>query len=532
MLTRRTLCLVAILAAFMPVSLWAKKTKQKALLPVLERFSQSVGKRPETQSFYRQARESLWEVYPQDDALKAELVEFVRKGADGPRLGFAGLALIPFHDPATVRPMLERATNPHTSASVRHSLLNAAPYVLGIGDAIYNGDGKLDNRSQEFASKLLKFGDQAAQFGLGHMHANTLRVLLSQPPAMRNAPDYVSQVSRTSAYLLGTLDARDPVVLAKAMSVGNRAVFQNVMVALSYASNRNFLVTFSSNRDEAISQNDQALGDQALTWWQSYFETHPNGSWDDAVMAGFRDAGYLVGRDVKSDQSQGELLRALDDPNPIIRYNAYRTFNRAYGTHFDLDIVFFAGKYAPSFMDVSSQKSVNETRLKQFWILGLRPRSPVRRPAAVPVVNSASTVIDGPTVISPVGAQRNIVSSPVAPVSTIVSSASGRDGTVMNSSPAPVITVASSPSNTDSTIVTSPAVTGRRLVTSPVGTDGKIVSSPVGTGSRIIGSTIGSSAAAAGSGESLGDAARRLRKHKKLAHKKHRRPPFKPVRSE
>jgi hypothetical protein len=343
---------------------------------VLVQFSKSVGKAPAAEPFYGQARESLWDVYPQGDALKAELVEFIKKAGDGPQLGFAGIALIPFHDPATVAPMLQRALDPRISATTRRCFLNAAPYVLGMGDAVYTGDGKLDKASQEFASRLLNFADQAARIGLGHIHANTLRVLLEQPPAARKSADYAAQVQRTSAYLQGTLDVRDPQLVAKALDSGNRMAFQNVMVALSFASNRDFYATLRGKRnDEITATMEHDVGSQALVWWQNYLDTHPGRGWDDAVISGFREAGYFVGQNLKSEQSQSELLRAMDDTNPIIRYNVYRVFNTLYGTHFDLDIAFFAEKYALSFMDPFSQKTANEARLKQFWLLGLKPTS-------------------------------------------------------------------------------------------------------------------------------------------------------------
>ena len=57
----------------------------------------------------------------------------------------------------------------------------------------------------------------------------------------------------------------------------------------------------------------------------------------------------------------------MDAKNSITRYNAYRLLNHAYGTHFDLERVFLAGKYALSFLDPSGESEKNEQRLRVYW---------------------------------------------------------------------------------------------------------------------------------------------------------------------
>jgi len=373
---RRQFCFfAAVLATTVAAAQTGSKT---ALPPPIEHFIQKVGEEPTSETFYKQAPESLWDVYPNDDHLKASLLEFVKTGADGPELGFAALALIPFHDPATVRPMLQRAMDTHISPATRWCMLNAAPYVLGMGDVMYMGDGNIDKESKEVAKGLTELADQASQLGTGRAHAIDLRELLDAPDAVQKSEDYGLAIWHQSAYLVGTLDLKDEKVLSKALTSGGRAVFQNVIVALGFVVNRDFLTDLKKKQmDEVTPAMEQEVGRKVDEWWRKYLSMHADGQPDDAVMEGFTAAGYRLEPNLRSETSMRELLRALNDPHPEIRYNVYKIFNQLYGTHFDLDVAFFAGKYALSFMDPSGREKNNEVRLRQYWQNRLDHQQPV-----------------------------------------------------------------------------------------------------------------------------------------------------------
>lgn len=344
---------------------------------VVEHFLQKVGPQPSGEDFYKQVPESLWEVYPQTNSLKESLLEYLRTGADGPQLGFTAIALIAFHDPTTVRPMLERAMDVHTHPATRWCLLNTAPYVLGMGDVMYMEDGKIDKESKALADELIKLADEAVRSGTGHAHAVQLRQLLDAPLSLRG-DDYGLAIWHESAYLLGTLDLKDENLLSKALTFKSREVFQNVIQALGFAVNRDFVSDLKKKMmNEVTPAMEQAVGRKADEWWQAYLAAHPDGNWHDAVLSGFQEAGYRIEPDLRSAQSQQEFLRALADPNPIIRYNAYRLFNDIYGTHFDLDVAFFAGKYALSFLDPMSREKDNEMRMKRYWQNRLNPQTAI-----------------------------------------------------------------------------------------------------------------------------------------------------------
>src|SRR5258707_2889620 len=134
------------------------------LASIFDRLTQQVGEHPEAKDFYPKAEEVLWYVYPQGDSLKVELVDFVEHGEDGPRLCFAGLALISFRDAATVRPMLERALEAHASPETRKCFRRAAAQLLNMPAVGYGNvkDGvghSFDEDSNEFLQAMMKDAD-------------------------------------------------------------------------------------------------------------------------------------------------------------------------------------------------------------------------------------------------------------------------------------------------------------------------------------------------------------------------------------
>src|SRR5215472_14247146 len=128
----------------------AKKPTGTEVPAVVAQFLNRVGDRPSAETYYEKAKSALWEIYPQNEALKKSLVAFIQSAPDSPGLGFAGLALIPFHDPSTVKPMLERALDRGISQATRWSFLNTAPYILAMGDVMYDGEGNVDRETTKF----------------------------------------------------------------------------------------------------------------------------------------------------------------------------------------------------------------------------------------------------------------------------------------------------------------------------------------------------------------------------------------------
>ena len=167
---------------------------------------------------------------------------------------------------------------------------------------------------------------------------------------------------------MGTLDLKDEAILSALLDPRQHNAFINLMCALSFAGNRDFLVDLRNKKPgEVTPQLEQAAKASALKWWQSYLTEHPTGDWVEAVVNGFRESGYKIASPPESPANTPELLRSLNAEGETTRYNAYRLLNHIYGTHFDLQRIFFADKYALSFLDPISEKEQNEERLKAYW---------------------------------------------------------------------------------------------------------------------------------------------------------------------
>jgi hypothetical protein len=335
---------------------------------VVARFLILVGPAHDAEKFYSQAENSLWDVYTEPDSTKDQLLVYVKSGPDGPGLCFAAIALIPFHDPATVKPIVDRAMQRRTVPPSRICLMNAAPYVMSIGDAMYMGNGAIDQEAKEMQSGMEQLSALALKEGTGHAHAEQLRQLFDvKDPKLTGDPDYGLALWHTSAYLLGTLDLRDQALLDPMLDPELGHVFGNLLVALSFSSNRDFVGPLRDSRGPEPPSGAEAAAATARKWWKAYLQEHPNPDWRDAVLSGFHEAGYDFGSDLRATQASRELLRAMDAKSPVLRYNAYRLLNAEYGTHFDLERAFLAGKYALSFLDPSPDEKQNEARMKAYW---------------------------------------------------------------------------------------------------------------------------------------------------------------------
>jgi hypothetical protein len=350
------------------------ETEPAGIPRVVVEFVKSTGHQPDADVFYSRAKEALWSIYPHDETLKRELVAYVQSGPDGPGLGFAGIALIPFHDPATVKPLLDRALDPRTSPPTRWCFLNVAPYILAIGDGIYTGKGKLDGEARKIAADFHKFAAEASQLGLGRAHAAELRRLFdTRKPnrffvsALTKKPGYDLAELHFSAYVSGTLDLRDREVLAPLYAPETYAL-PNLMDALSFAANRDF-------RREILDADPAQItppflrkaAARALNWWKDYLELNPSGDWIPAVVGGFREQGYHLEEDLQSQKSLREILRAVESNSDVARYNAFRLLNHIFNTHFDLERICNSDKYALSFLEPNVDKDAAVRRLKSYW---------------------------------------------------------------------------------------------------------------------------------------------------------------------
>jgi hypothetical protein len=328
----------------------------------------AVGTRPSGDEFGARVRESLWGVYPQGADARDELARYLREAEDGPGVAFAGVALVPFHDPSSVEILLERALSDRTSPTTRWWLLNAAPYVLSIGDGMYFGDGTLDDESRAFAAGFEKLAAEAALASVGRAHARRLQQLGDDPAAKGN-PDLGLALWHLSAYLIGTLDLRDEPILGRWLDHEEGVVFVNVVEALSYATGKDFLKPLREVPGDSIPAGLEAsTAAAARRWWQEYAAAHPDGEWLPAVTAHLREGGYRVtDPPITSPEALRELARALRDESVHVRYGAARTLNRLGGTHFDLERIFLGSKYALSFLDPAGEEGENQERLAEYW---------------------------------------------------------------------------------------------------------------------------------------------------------------------
>jgi hypothetical protein len=342
--------------------------QSRELSSIFDRLTQQVGEQLDEKDFYPKAQEVLWDVYAQGDSLKPELVDFVKHGADGPRLCFAGLALIAFHDAATVRPMLERAMDPHTSPATRECFREATAALLGGADVVCRGKGEVDVDRTNDLNALIACADAAAKSSIGHYFAQELNKAMLEPD---KSGEYWEGLAYLAANLAGILDLKDEQLLEPGLTSPDRFVFQTTMVSLGYAVNRDFLGNLVNSKDAIYETKpeERAAGKAADKWWQKYLHEHPDGDWRPAVIAGFQDADYKIEKDYSSFRSQQELLRALDDSDRRIRYNAYRLLNAIYHTHFDLHIAFVSARFerGEDFPDHSPSRDANEARLKKYW---------------------------------------------------------------------------------------------------------------------------------------------------------------------
>ncbi len=321
---------------------------------------------PSAQEYWEQAQESVWECYEPAAYDVDGLRSYVAAAPDNLGLAFAALCLISTHDPASASAMLDRAELDTLSPETRFYLLSSVPYVLRMGDVMYQGDGRLGPQTRDFIDRLRQTVDSAALVGTGTLHATRLRDLFDSRAEHAENPDFGLALWHLSAYLLGSLDLRDREILAPMLDIElvGQAAFSNVMEALSLAANRDFLAELRpASGNEVTLELEVAAGAAARAWWESH---DPTGT--DAVLEGFVGAGFDVSAPLVSVENADELLRAAaQSEQHVIQYNALATLNEIFGASFDLERIMLHGKYGMSFfMPVDPHEQMVE-RVVEYW---------------------------------------------------------------------------------------------------------------------------------------------------------------------
>jgi hypothetical protein len=295
---------------------------------------------------------TLHSFVPEGDSLKPRLLsELPTLSGHSAELGMTAAALIPFHDPATVGPLLDRASRDSLAPFNKDAVTGAAAAVLSMGDA-----------AQLELPTLRGVADSARTTSVGHVYAWRLRRLYDAEHArVPPNPDYCEAMLDVSLYVVGVLDLRDFEVLEPVMDSTGSCAIGNVLVALSYASNHEFIPAARS-RDAVMN----ALAG-ARQWWHAYAREHPDGDWRPAARAGLRDRGYSLDDDARSNKSSRALLEALTDTSRVVRFNALRLLNDIYGTHADLDPVFGFGFYSPGVFYAPEDTAANGASLRAYW---------------------------------------------------------------------------------------------------------------------------------------------------------------------
>jgi hypothetical protein len=240
----------------------------RGAMNVVREFSES--KHMSGQDFLKKAKESLWEIYPCGSEERPKLEDYVRSGPDGPGLAFAAIALIPYRNADSIEAMLIRARDPKTNPTTRSMLLNTMPYVLGIGDAMYFGDGTLNEETQGRLKYLHEALPKLKAQSIGHFHAMTLDQLLHASEKEKKDEDYGLALWHVSAYLVGALDLKDLELLGPAIEPRDRQVPGNVLFGVSLASNHNFIRemrTEGVNAPQLMPQKEKEVTAKMIRWW-------------------------------------------------------------------------------------------------------------------------------------------------------------------------------------------------------------------------------------------------------------------------
>lgn len=300
--------------------------------------------------------------YPERDIDKREVLQYLisLKSRAG-ELGMAAAALIPFHDPATVEPILARARNDSVPALIASYMVGAAAAILSMRDLSPQYANLHDSGARSIMRMLGQFANQAARSSTGHVYALRLRQQFDMFRTVRaNNIDRCEANSIGAEALIGTLDLRDADVLEPILASRDDCALGPLIRALSYVADRDF-------------PSDAGAAQSASTWWHAYLRDHPDGEWRPAARSALVSRGYAVtGND--SRRATRELLRALNDSTLPVRYKALRMLNDQFHVSADLGPILDADSHPGTLYDPVIDRASREAQLRDYWTQRLRPR--------------------------------------------------------------------------------------------------------------------------------------------------------------
>lgn len=329
----------------------------------------SLPEQPTGEDFYRSLDQYLWEVYQADPDVEHRLERYLVEKERGPGIALSAIGLIPFRKPEHALLMADRALEEEITNFTRWYLINAAPYVLSMGDVWHRDGGVLDAKSRAFIERLQEMARKASELDVGTFHAQTLLELYDQE---RYPPGESGELGlarwHVSAYLIGTLDLQDYPLLEPIIDPAQGPVWMNLVEAVGYQANRDFVAHLRDKKRSEISrEQEQQAAKEIKTWWKTYLKSHPDGDWRPAVASGFRKAGYSIRFEDDSQVNMDELVRALRSDNDIHVYNAARVLNDIHETRFDVERIFLGRKYAAGPFDPFRKMEKLQGDLVRYW---------------------------------------------------------------------------------------------------------------------------------------------------------------------
>lgn len=336
---------------------------------IVQEFLSSLPDKPTGKQFYEALDEGLWKVYIAGPNINSELANYLKLAKSGPGLAFSAVALIPSHDPNNANLMADKALDVTVKSTTRWYLLNAAPYVLSMGDVWYVGNGDLDDKSRKFVKHIKELSQKSGKQSVGNSHARNLLSLYDEKKYPKDKNSEIGMAKwHLSAYLLGTMDLKDYELLNKLLDPKQGLVYVNIINALSYETNRDFISELRGKKRDQISKDQEMkVAETAKSWWKKYNTAYPSGNWVPAVISGFKEAGYHIDNTDKSKNNTSALMRALDSKNPIHVYNACRILNHIFNKQFDTERIFLGKKYALGPFDPSSKMEDLQKQLISYW---------------------------------------------------------------------------------------------------------------------------------------------------------------------
>ena len=336
---------------------------------VIKKLLMSLPKKATGKDFYKALDYNRWNVYQASPTVKKELREYLKHGKSEAGVAFSAVALITFHDASNAIDILDKALDKSISNFTRWYLLNAAPYILSMGDVWYKGKGHLDNTALKFIKSVKEVSEKSIKQGIGSVHARGLLELYNTKKYPKN--DYAElrlAQWHQSAYLVGTIDLKDYHLLEALIDYKQGSVYRNIVSSLNFETNRDFFAELRGKKKSEISAKIEIKTENKIKrWWENYKKKYPDGDWKPAVLSGFKEAGYDISLNKNSLKNSKELLRVLDSNQQIYIYNACRLLNHLYSKQFDVERIFLGKKYAFGPFDPSSNMKDLQKQIILYW---------------------------------------------------------------------------------------------------------------------------------------------------------------------